>query len=269
MLRSASIGALASFLPDTNALAVQEPQWEPDGYGARARLGVLTPDFDPVPETEIAAIAPPGVSVHASRVIWNRNARAFAEPPHVDNAVERLAELAPQTILVGFSSSSYVISRDEENAMLARLAPRALRSSIVLSTLATVAALRALGARRVAVMHPPWFSAEMNAAGEAYYRRHGLDVVACALMTPARTFREVAPDEVFEQARAFVPASADAFLISGNGLRAVGMIARLEASIKRPVLTSNQVLAWAALTQLGLAREVTRYGRIFQVAAPR
>ena len=214
-------------------------------------------------------MSPPGVSVHASRVFWNRQARAFAEPPHVDAAIERLAELAPEMILFGFSSSSYVITRAEEDAMVARLAQLAPRSTILITTLAAVSALRTLKMRRVAIMHPPWFSPETNAAGEAYYRTHGFDVVACAPMSPSRTFTEVAPNEVFERARALVPASAEALLIGGNGLRAVGTIAPLEAALKRPVLTANQVLAWAALSRLGLAGEVGKYGRVFHAVASR
>jgi maleate isomerase len=267
LLRSATVGAIAPFLSGGRASATQEPEWQPDGRGVRARLGVLTPDFDPVPETEIAAIVPQGVSVHASRVFWNRQARSFADPPHIDGAVERLAELAPQMILFGFSSSSYMMSRADEDALVARLAQRAPRSTVVLTTLAATGALRALKIRRVAIMHPPWFSSETNAAGEAYYRSHGFDVVACAPLTPSRTFTEVPPAEVFKRASAFVPPSAEAFLISGNGLRAVGIIARLEAWLNRPVLTANQVLAWGALSRLGLATEVTRYGRLFQVPA--
>jgi len=52
---------------------------------------VLTPDFDPVPESEMWAMARRGVSIHVSRVPWNRDARSFAEPPHVDTAAEQLA----------------------------------------------------------------------------------------------------------------------------------------------------------------------------------
>ena len=41
--------------------------WQPDGSGWRARIGVLTPHFDPVPESEFWTMAPEGVSVHAAR----------------------------------------------------------------------------------------------------------------------------------------------------------------------------------------------------------
>jgi len=74
--------------------------WQPDGAGWRARVGVLTPPFDPVPETEFRAMAPEGVSIHAARVPLGTfdsdgnisfqrgpgTARAFAEPPHFDSA---------------------------------------------------------------------------------------------------------------------------------------------------------------------------------------
>jgi hypothetical protein len=46
------------------------PSWQSDGAGALARIGVLTPHFDPVPESELWAMAPPGVSIHASRVLY-------------------------------------------------------------------------------------------------------------------------------------------------------------------------------------------------------
>lgn len=154
----------------------------------------------------------------------------------------------------------------EEDALRARLERKIAGTTLILPTLATVAALRALKIHRIAIMHPPWFSGETNANGERYYREHGLDVVRCQRMTPARTFTEVPPAEVFERASALTPPDAEAMVIAGNGLRAVGTIAALEAALERPVVTANQVLLWAALRHLGGANTVTRYGRIFQVA---
>jgi maleate isomerase len=188
---------------------------------------VLTPDFDPVPESEIAAMAPLGISVHASRIPRRPQPRGYAEAPYVDDAVDRLAELAPPAILFGYSSSSYFMERQEENALRARLERKVAGTTFIFPTSATVAALRALKIKRIAIMHPPWFSAETNANGERYYRGHGFDVVRCERMTPARKFTEVQPAEVFERAKALVPSDAEGLVIAGNGLRAVGTIAAL------------------------------------------
>ena len=52
--------------------AIAEPagsdrrSWQPDGLGYRARIGLLTPNDDAVPESEFWTMAPEGVSVQ----IW-------------------------------------------------------------------------------------------------------------------------------------------------------------------------------------------------------
>ena len=71
--------------------------WQPDGWGWRARIGVLTPHADIGPEAELRAMAPDGVSIHAARIplgvyaaggkmdqtIGDDPVRTFADPPHV------------------------------------------------------------------------------------------------------------------------------------------------------------------------------------------
>lgn len=265
LIRSTALSVFAAPLLREPPLSPQQgTRWQPDGLGSRARIGVLTPDFDPVPETEIAAMAPPGISVHSSRIARRPEARGYAQATHVDSAVDRLTELAPSAILFGYSSSSYFIERREEDALRTRLQQKIAETRVFLPTLAAVAAFRALKIQRIAIMHPPWFSPETNAHGERYYRSHGFDIIRCELMTPARRFTEVQPAEVFERATALMPSDAEALLIAGNGLRAAGAIAALEAELARPVVTANQVLLWATLQHLGGANAVTRYGRIFQ-----
>ena len=70
-------------------------RWEPDGWDARARIGVLTPHADVGPESELQAMAPAGVTIHATRVPFGAMApggamdatialspvRSFASPP--------------------------------------------------------------------------------------------------------------------------------------------------------------------------------------------
>src|SRR3954454_10410822 len=41
--------------------------WQPDGWG-QTRIGVLTPHGDVVPEAELSALAPDGISIHATRI---------------------------------------------------------------------------------------------------------------------------------------------------------------------------------------------------------
>ncbi len=239
------------------------PPWQSDGAGSRARIGVLTLDFDPVPESEMWVMAPPGVSIHASRVPWNRNTRSFAEPPHVDTAAELLAGLTPHVIVYAFTGSSYVLDAEADVSLRARLEKRARGIPLVLTGPAASEALRILGVRRLALIHPPWFSEELNADGKDYFASRGMEVVYSARMTPARPFTEVPPAEVYAWTKANVPQDAEGVFMGGNGLGAIGVIQALEDTLGRPVLTANQVAFWQALRVVGMTSEVRQYGRIF------
>jgi maleate isomerase len=243
--------------------------WQPDGAGSLARIGVLTPDSDPVPESEMWAMAPSGVSIHASRVFWSsnalssRNVRTFAEPPHVDTAAELLAGLTLNVIVYAFTSSSYVLGAEGDASLRTRLEKRAGGIPVVVTAPAASEALRVLGVRRLALIHPPWFPEEVSASGRDYFRSWGMEVVYCACMTPPRPVTEVRPADVYDWVTANVPQDAEAVFIGGNGLRAIGVIQALEETLGRPVLTANQVAFWRALRVVGMTSTVGQYGRIF------
>ena len=238
-------------------------RWRPDGAGSLARIGVLTPDFDPVPESEMWAMAPEGVSVHASRV--PRHAGSFADAPHVDGAAELLASLSPRAVVYAYTSSSYALGAEADVALRGRLQTHTGGIPVVVTAPAAVEALRILGVHRVALVHPPWFTEEVNDNGRGYFRAQGFDAVSCARITPTRQFAEVAPAELYAWIKANVPRQAEAVFIGGNGLRAIGVIESLEKALGRPVLTANQVAFWQALRLVGMTSKVRHYGRIFTI----
>ena len=265
---TAGIGAPA--LLSRAAPATQRSQWQPDGVGSLARIGVLTPDFDPVPESEMWAMAPKGVSIHAARVtwVWNHDPREFAEAPQLDNATDQLVALKPRAIVYAFTSSSYALGAEAEGALRARLEKRAGGVPVILTCMAATATLNAIGAHRIALIHPPWFSKEANAQGNDYFRNQGFEVVFCARIAPERPFAEVPVAEVYEWVRTNTPRQAEAVFIGGNGLRAIGAIEALEETLRRPVLTANQVALCEALRVVGAAFKITRYGRVFTKSGP-
>lgn len=259
----------------TGALAVRSfpglaasGRWRPDGAASLARIGVLTPASDPVPESEMWAMAPQGVSVHASRVPRQAGSfGSFAEAPHVDGAAELLAGLGLRVIVYAYTSSSYALGSEADEALRIRLETHTPGIPIVLTAPAASEALRILGVHRVALVHPPWFTDEVNDKGSAYFRARGFEVVSCARMMPARRWAEVAPAELYDWTKANVPRQAEAVFIGGNGLRAIGVIESLEKALGRPVLTANQVAFWQALRRVGITSKIPQYGRIFTMRA--
>ncbi len=96
--------------------------WEPDGWDAKWRIGVLVPHGDVGPESELQAMAPPEVRIHATRVPFGAMragggmdptiplapVRAFAQPPYIDDATELLAAAPIHAIMFGFTSSVFL-----------------------------------------------------------------------------------------------------------------------------------------------------------------
>lgn len=249
--------------------------WQPDGWGSRARIGVLTPHNDIVPEGEFRAMAPDGVSIHAARVPlgWRSGTepapigfdvvRAFAEPPHVDEAAELLAAAPLSVIAYAFTSSSYALGPDGDAALKDRLEKRTRGIPVVVTGPSAVLALRVLKARRLALIHPPWFQAELDRLGADYFRNEGFEVLHAAAAALPGGQVGVQPEQVYEWVRTHVPGATEAVFIGGNGLRAIGAIQALEQALGCPVLTANQVLFWHALRLARADVVVGNYGQIF------
>jgi maleate isomerase len=256
--------------------------WQRDGWGARARIGILMGHFDIGPEVEFGAMAPDGVTIHSTRVrigvvmpgaatdpgIALAPVRAFAEPPAIDDAAELLAAAPLHAIAYGFFSSSYVLGVDGDRALQARLEKRTRGIPVVIPGLAALRGLRALGVRRLALVDPPWFSTELNRLGAEYFRSQRIEVVYAAPAELTISQHDQRPDRLYEWVRAQVPANAEAVLTGGNGFRAVGAIEALEEDLGRPVLTANSVTFWNALRTAGVRAPVAHYGRIFAEPLP-
>ena len=224
--------------------------WQPDGLGYRARIGLLTPNDDAVPESEFCTMAPEGVSVHVGGVLLV-DTRTFSDPPHPDDATALLAALPMQAIVFAFTTTSYVLGPDGEQALKARLEKRSNGIPVLLTGAAAVSAFRALGVRRIALIHPPWFADDEQELGVAYFRNQGFEVVYANQMRlrgfsvakptdPLRKFTEVYPAELYAFARTEVPTTAEAIFFGGNGFRAIGMIAALEQELEHVPPQLNQ-----------------------------
>lgn len=258
----AAVGSAAASIAPPLPPTAQADRWPADGVGTVARIGILTPDFDPVPESELWAMVPRGVSVHAARVVAKPGA-GFVEPPAIDEAVDRLARLRLRAILLGYTSSSYALGVEADARVRARLEDRAKGIRVIFPCLAAAAALGEIRVQRISLVHPPWWTETANEQARAYWRAAGFDVLQCVRLEPLRDFTEVAPSEVVEFISARIPREAQAVFIGGNGMRAVGAITALEARLRKPVLSANQILLWDALRSVGQANTVTNYGRIF------
>lgn len=251
--------------------------FEPDGWTYRARIGLLVPDGDVGPESEFSVMVPTGVGVNASRFhfpsgqdakapgqIGMTPVEAVAAPGPLDDAVRLIARAPVNVIGLAFTSTSYVGGDGDDPRLTDRLAESADGKPVVTTGHAILQALKRLGAKRIALVDPPWFPPELTAMGEAWLTRNGLSVLSAQSAGLPTGQSNIHPGSFYRWIRDNSPADADAVVIGGNGFRAVGAVRLLEADLQIPILTANTALLWEVLRTIGIPTdEVTAYGRIF------
>jgi maleate isomerase len=233
------------------------------------RVGVVTPHGAAGAEVELPEMTGGRVEVVLARV------RPDGPPPSSPDALRAAAEpaileaaVAPfrgavDAVAYASTSTSYVLGHEAEVALTERLA-RSCGVPVVSSGSAAVAALRAYGCRRVALVHPPWFDDDAGELGAAYLREQGFAVTPVRATGIPADPADVRPEHVVDRVGEQVGAGVDAVFLGGNGFRAAAAVAELERRTGLTVLTANQVLLWAVLAATGTRWDLP--GRIF--AAP-
>ncbi|MEM7061472.1 MAG: maleate cis-trans isomerase [Pseudomonadota bacterium] len=237
----------------------------------------MAPDGDVGPESEFSAMVPTGVGVNASRFhfpsgqdakapgqIGMTPVEAVAAAGPLDNAVRLIARAPVDVIALAFTSTSYVGGDGDDPRLNQRLTQSADGKPIVTTGQAILNALRNLGAKRIALIDPPWFPPELTTMGKDWLTRNGMPVVSAGSAGLPTGQGNIHPGGIYRWIRDNTPVDADAVVIGGNGFRAVGAVRLLEKDLQIPVVTANTALLWEVLRTIGIPTdEVTAYGRMF------
>ncbi len=226
------------------------------------RVGLIVPSVNTTIEPEFAWAAPPGLSFHATRVMLRETTPEGLRAMNAElSAAARLvASVAPDVVAYACTSGSFL----EGPAGLRRRVDElraAVGCPVVATSAAMVDALRAVGAGRVALATP--YLDELNEAERAFLEASGFKVVSVrGLGLSGAAIREVPPERVVALVEEADRPDADALFVSCTDLRALETVAHLEATLRKPVLTSNQVTLWAVLRTLGISTAVPGFGRL-------
>ena len=257
-----------------------------DNWGSAARIGMFIVGGEVVPEAEWWAMAPEGGSVHAARVSarapwaqWEPGGRSVRLAADLERGAAQFAALRPSAVVVGHTSSSLLGGVGWDEAVVAQLRDRfGPATHVTTNGLDCADALRSLGVQRPFLVLPPWFGDGMLPEATAYVERAGFAPSGVLRHVPDAKWSGLPPeslyahfmhveqrtDLLFDQVRAACPATADGILIAGTGFRCVGIVARLEATLGRPVVTANQASLWQCLRLVGVGTPVKGYGRLLE-----
>ncbi|SFI71895.1 maleate cis-trans isomerase family protein [Amycolatopsis sacchari] len=228
---------------------------ETPGPEPQVGLGVVAP-YDFSRDRELWRWVPDTVSVFIARTERVTGAdnlgtvSALGDPSVVARPTREVCEIGARVVAYACTSCSFAGGARAEGelrrAMLAAGAPHALTTSG-----AAVRALRAVGARRIAVVHP--YEEPVGERLARYLAEAGFEVAdTTALGVPVDEALTASYTQVADLVLTGNRADADAVFVSCTALPTYDLIAPLERELGKPVVTANQATMWAALEVLGL-----------------
>ncbi|MFN6956168.1 MAG: hypothetical protein ACK4PG_15370 [Acetobacteraceae bacterium] len=215
-------------------------------YAQGGLVGVLTPQANATVEAEMSVLLSPDVGMIAGRFTCpapDLKARLIAYFERLDEAIAQFADAPMDAIGVACTGASYLL--DEQPAPFRR--PWDGPMPVVSAAAAIEAALRSLGARRIAMLspYPRW----LTDVCLAYWRRQGFEIPVLREPAPVEKGYHPIYAQRSRQATAVLADIAsldvDAVLISGTGLPSLAALPRLNAAGGPPVISSNLSVAWA------------------------
>jgi maleate isomerase len=176
---------------------------------------------------------------------------ALNRPACVERPTREVCAVGAKAVVYLCTAGSFVGGVERERAlreaMLGQGAPQALTTAGAVTD-----ALRAVGARRVAVAHP--YEPPVGRRLSEFLAESGLEVASStALGLPSiKEVYSVPSPRVAELVRAADHPGADAVFVSCTALPTYDLIAPLEQELGKPVISANQATVWAALRALDL-----------------
>ncbi|WP_420549540.1 maleate cis-trans isomerase family protein [Curvivirga sp.] len=237
-----------------------------EGAHARARLGFILMSTDLAAEDDLYAMRPQGVGIHITRLKTEDYTTNETLARHIDtmaDAASRLQpDMKPEVICYSCTSGSIVNGEEPVMAEIKKGAPYTQPTTLVTGV---VEALRKLNAKKIVVGTP--YLDEINLAEAEFLTNKGfqlLDLQGLNLETGIE-FGTVTADFWYKFACKIDQPEADAVFLSCGGIRSAQVIDRIEQTIQKPVVTSNQAMFWHCLRKVGIQDKLKGYGQLFDL----
>ena len=225
-------------------------------------IGLLSPESSDSPHfARFQKLLPPEIRITIEGLNLISTSRYDLEDK-ADQVVRRALELKQRVPLQGLIVSGAGLAI--LNPGLETKVSEAVRIPVVTAPSASVAALKALHAKRLVVITP--FDEPMNARLRELLQDAGLNVISCpAFEDPTvGSGAKIGPDELFHRTvKAFgVASAADAIYFQGARLDPLLIIQRVEEALRVPVIASNPAMLWRILSLVGHRFSIPGYGML-------
>jgi maleate isomerase len=242
-----------------------------DSLGYRQKIGVVVPSTNTIVQPETDAVRLPGVTYHIGRIpISNKKISTDNFLEHVaamragiETAIDQVMTAGVDRLIMGVALEAFWGGLEGSEDLKAKLSDHA-GVPVILGSDAVADALRAFGAKSIAVLTPHMPKGDeqvrnwLEQAGFDVRRLTGLE---CA---SPRAIAEVPEARIREALKTLDGNDVDALVQVGTNLAGAAVCAEAERWLGKPAISINTVSAWAAVRSAGLEDRLSGRGRIFE-----
>ena len=237
------------------------------------KIGVIYPS-DGFLDAEFWRCVPEGVSVHVTRsmssqdladVSVERRHVVMAESPDIEACARTFSLIGTSCVAYACTASSFAqgVGYDVD---ISRRIEAASGSRATTTSTAAVAALRALGVRRIGVAAP--YPDAVCERLRIFLEDSGFEVLSLTNLGLLGTaIGRVSNDEAYALAKRADTPAAEALFISCTGLRTVDIVAPLERDLGKPVVSANLATMWHSLEIAGVEARPEGLGRLYELSS--
>jgi maleate isomerase len=227
-----------------------------------ARAGLIIPSSNRQVEQEMVRWFPPALQPHIARL---RMTMAHHRPlreqlPRITEAAGTLDDARCEVVV--FHCTGTAMEEGPAGEARIREALRAgTRAKVTTTAGAVDGALRSVWARRIVLFTPADGTTTETEA--EFLRTQGFDIVAThALNLGGSDDFCRAPSSFWYETVVAARCETDAYFVSCANIACFDVIADLERTLDRPVVTSNQAVLWEALRLAGVDAPIPGLGRL-------
>ena len=239
----------------------------------RTRIGLLVPSPNTTCEPDFYRVMPSNVSVHTNR-LWLTNDEDDKDGIDKMNseaakAANYLRTASVDAVAYGCTTGSFYKGPGYDEELL-NLIEKASGVPAVATAPASVEALKELGAKKISVAtpYPEWNNRQLK----IYYETMGFEILnvdaePVASVAGSQGINDQDPESVLQFATTVCDSDADVLFCSCTAWRSFEIVEALEEAVGRPVITSNQVTAWAIMRRLDIEPPNSSFGSLFELTS--
>jgi maleate cis-trans isomerase len=231
----------------------------------RRRIGLLLPSSNTTQEAEFTRILPDGVTLHVARLpLRNVDPASTAKiVEDIETESQKLADADVDAIVLAATAPSSRKGLGYDQELIGRIESASGRKATTAST-ALIQALTALDVKRL-VIGAPW-SDTTNATAAAFIQASGFTVLTHRALGHVSNLEIGLLDDqtAFDMGVAIDEPDAQAVMLACGNWLTMAIVDRLESTIGKPVLTTNQVSLWAVLRLADYHAPVFGWGRLLR-----